>query len=253
MNIPKVVFKPISLKDNIELIYGFYYDNNTDCTIHNYTIEYFKELKNINHDASKKDVYEFIKKLLTEEYNKYEKHILKECERYNKIWDKYNDKYFKLLTEYLDVDFPSNIKVINATVGLLPVFPRYLDDYTFSLGTGLDDSKVCEVTAHETLHFLWFEKWRKLHPETPRDNYENPHMEWRYSEMVTDPILNNKPFNKLFDFTEMGYNSFYELRDGDELVMDKLRNIYATDKSIDSKIDEGYNYITKIFNENKKR
>lgn len=66
--------------------------------------------------------------------------------------------------------------------------------------------------------------------------------------MVTDPILNNKPFNILFDFKEKGYDSFYELFDNDDLVMDKLIKIYFTDDSIEDKIENGFVYINTYFN-----
>ena len=64
--------------------------------------------------------------------------------------------------------------------------------------------------------------------------------------MVTDPILNNKPFNELFNFRERGYDSFYELHDGDILVMDKLRDIYSTNDNIDIKIKNGFEYINTV-------
>lgn len=61
--------------------------------------------------------------------------------------------------------------------------------------------------------------------------------------MVTDPVLNNKPFNEIFDFTEKSYDSFYKLYDNDSLVMDKLRSIYNKNISIEDKINSGYEYI----------
>ena len=85
-------------------------------------------------------------------------------------------------------------------------------------------------------------------PETPKEHYDSPYMEWKYSEMVTDPILNNKPFNELFSFKEKSYDSFYQIHDNDELVMDKLRRIYASNDDIDTKINKGYDYLKKILN-----
>lgn len=92
-----------------------------------------------------------------------------------------------------------------------------------------------------------------MYPETPRRHFDSPYLEWKYSEMVTDPILNNKPFNALFDFKEKGYDGFYELYDNDELVMDKLRKIYSTDDSIEDKIESGFVYINAYFNKTKEK
>ena len=243
MNIPKVKFKPMSLEENIDLVKWAFYENNGVLSVHDYTIQYFPELASIDMKSSKKDVYKIIEQVVTNDYRKYEKRIVSEVKRYNGLWDKYNDKYFEMLSNFLGISFPCDIKHIDATVGLIPIFPRYLDTFSFSLSTGVEESKVLEVVAHETLHFLWFQKWKQLYPDTPRRHYDSPYMEWQYSEMVTDPILNNKPFNKLFNFIERGYDSFYELYDCNELVMDRLRSVYGTDDNIDIKIKAGYEYV----------
>ena len=66
--------------------------------------------------------------------------------------------------------------------------------------------------------------------------------------MVTDPILNNKPFSDMFDFNERGYDSFYEIDDNGCKVMDNLRKIYSKNISIEEKINEGFEYINRILN-----
>ena len=95
---------------------------------------------------------------------------------------------------------------------------------------------------------MWFEKWKNLHPEISRKEYDSPYLSWKYSEMVTDPILNNKPFKDMFNFTEKSYDSFYELEDNGIKVMDNLRNIYSEDISIQDKMNKGYEYIKNIVN-----
>ena len=69
--------------------------------------------------------------------------------------------------------------------------------------------------------------------------------------MVTDPILNNKPFSTIFDFIERGYDSFYELEDGSIKVMDKLRNIYSEDIPVEEKMNNGFDYVSRVLSENK--
>ncbi len=69
--------------------------------------------------------------------------------------------------------------------------------------------------------------------------------------MVTDLILNNKPFSTMFEFDERGYDSFYELEDDSSKVMDKLRNIYSKDISIEEKMNDGFNYINRVLNKDK--
>jgi hypothetical protein len=71
--------------------------------------------------------------------------------------------------------------------------------------------------------------------------------------MVTDPILNNPPFDTMFEFKEIGYNSFYEMEYKGEKVMDVLRNIYAEEIPIEEKIDKGYAYISEALGKDNKQ
>lgn len=245
MFIPKIIFKKMTLKDNIDIIKWSYFDDSTSLDIHKYTLEYFPELQQININTSKKEAYKIIEEIVSNNYHKYENKIEEEIIRYNQLWKEYNDKYFSTLSNYLEIDWPKEHQIINANIGLIPIFPRYLDDYSFTISIGVEDWKLIETSAHETLHFLWFEKWKNIHPEIPRKEYDSPYLSWIYSEMVTDPILNNKPFNNIFTFKEKSYDSFYKIVNGIN-VMDNLRNIYSKDISINKKINEGFEFIKSI-------
>lgn len=245
--IPKIKFKEMTLEENIDIIKWAYYEGNGLLSVHNYTIQYFPELVDFDENTSKEEVYKKIEEVVTREYKQYNSRIKSEVKRYNEIWSQYNDKYFSLLSDYFDVNFP-DVEIVEGSVGLIPVFPRYLDKFSFSVSTGLQDWKLIETSAHETLHFMWFEKWEQIHPEIPKQEYDYPYISWQYSEMVTDPILNNKPFSDLFGeiFVERGYNSFYELYDGDTLVMDNLRNLYSENIPVENKMNKGFEYINNI-------
>ena len=246
MKTPKLKFRKMSLQENIELIKWAYYENDDLFNIHNFTIKYFPELENLDKNLSKEKINQIIENVVRESYEKHKNEIEKEIQRYNEIWQPYNDLYFKTLSNYLKISWPNNIDIVEGRVGLIPVFPRYLDSFSFSISINMNDQQLIETCAHETLHFLWFKKWKTLHPETPRAEFESPYMVWQYSEMVTDPILNNKPFSNIFDFKEKGYASLYEMYDGKTLIMDKLRKIYSKDISVDEKINTGFDYITKV-------
>ena len=246
MKNPKLKFRKMSLQENIELIKWAYYENDDLFNIHNFTIKYFPELENLDKKLSKEEINQIIENVVRESYEKYQNEIEKEIQRYNAIWQPYNDLYFKMLSNYLNISWPNNIDIVEGRIGLIPVFPRYLDSFSFSVSINMSDQQLIETCAHETLHFLWFEKWKTIYPETPRAEFESPYIVWQYSEMVTDPILNNKPFSTIFDFQEKGYASFYEMYDGKTLVMDKLRKIYGKNITTEEKIKNGFDYITKV-------
>lgn len=243
MNLPKIVFKEMSLKDNIDLVKWSFFESDDTLDLHAYTIKCYSELASIDLSLPKEKIYQRIEEVVTNYYNSNIDLIKKEASRYNDTWSKYNDYYFIALTKYLNISWPEDRKIITADVGILPVCPRYLDDFSFSLSVGEPEKGIIEICAHESLHFLWFEKWKNMYPETPREEFDSPYLPWKYSEMVTDPILNSKDINKVINVLEKGYDSFYELYDGDEKVMDKLRSIYSTNSSIEEKIKTGYDYI----------
>ena len=254
MTIPKIVFREMTLEENIDTIKWAYYENNDSLSVHRFAIEYFPELAVFDENTPKEIVYKKIEEVVTKEYNFYLERIKSETKRYNDIWKKYNDQYLTLLSSYLEVGLP-RVKVIQGKVGLTPVFPRYLDELSFSVSTALEDWFVIKSCAHESLQFMWFEKWKQIHPEMPRREYDSPYISWKYSEMVTDPILNNKPFSDMFGdvFIERGYDSFYEIKDGDDFVMDILRNIYSENIPIDEKIAKGFDYIKRVLSDTKEK
>jgi len=252
MQVPKINFILMTLQENIEIIKWAYFEKDELLGVHNYTIKCFPELNNIDEKMSKEKIEKIIENVVTIRYNESISKIEKDIKRYYSLWESYNDKYLTKLTEFLEIDWPQSLKTIEAKVGLIPIFPRFLDSFSFAVTVGIEDWKIIEICAHETLHFLWFEKWKKIHPETPREEFESPYLVWQYSEMVTDPILNNTPFNIMFEFQEKGYQKFYEIYDNNVLVMDKLREIYKQDSSINNKINKGFEYIKEIILKNKK-
>ena len=111
----------------------------------------------------------------------------------------------------------------------------------------------CDIVAHECLHFLRFEKRKQIHPKTPREEYDVPHLVWQYSEMVVDPVFQAINVYDLFQFNEevrknfrSSYDSFYEMKDGEEGVMDHLIGIFKEPLTIEEKIEKWWQYVQKI-------
>lgn len=236
----KIVFKKLPLENNIEIIkWTLFDDGNILSGLRDKTIELINELEHVKKEETKK-----LEEIVTKKYNEYMKDIDKEIERYTNIWNKYNDDYFKELENYLNVKVSFN--EITAYIELLPVFPRDITDNSFDIASYLDEEILVKVCSHESLHFYWFSKWMELYPNTKRKELEHPHTIWKYSEMVTDPILNSKTIKDIIKFDNKAYDSFYELMDGKEKTMDKLISIYNENIKIEDKIKKGYTYISSI-------
>lgn len=252
MEVPKIIFRDMTLEENIEIIKWAYFEDNEAINIHKYVIQYFPQLANIDKSLPKAKIYKIIEEVVTNDYEIYKDRIISEVKRYNDIWNKYNNVYFEAISKYLNISWPNDRKIIDASVGLIPIFPRYLDTFSFALATGVDKWKLIEVAAHETLHFLWFEKWKLMYPECPRREFDSPYVVWQYSEMVTDPILNSKEIKSVLNIDERAYDSFYEIVDENSTLMDNLKGIYASNKSIEEKITLGYDYVKNILKSKEK-
>ena len=248
MKYPKINFKIMSLEDNIDLVQWAFFEKDNSLDIYSYTINYFPELKNINlQNYSKKEINFLIKKIVSNNYHQKLNEIKKAVDKYDKVWQKYNNDYFKALTSYLNIQFPPSIEIITAYVGLIPIFPRYLDTFSFAISKDVNEKTLIETCAHESCHFLWFIKWKEIYPLSKKEEFESPHLTWKYSEMVIDSLLNSKEINKILKISAKAYDSFYKLKDGNSLVMDRIKQIYNSDDLIEDKIQNGYIYLKNYF------
>ena len=236
-----VEFKVMTLEENIDLVKYAYKEKDKTLDTYKYVTGLFPELKEIKKDL---DINKQIEDIVNKRYYDNFDLLNQKITEYTNIWNKYNDIYLKSLSEYFDI---SNLKVskIIANVGIIPIFPRYLDTYSFSIGI-VDEEKLIETTSHEILHFFWFEKWKEMFPNYKKEEFETPNLIWKYSEMVVDPILNSKIFKDIFKINYKAYDSFYGLYDQEVKVMDKLKEIYNENTSISNKILLGYEYIKKL-------
>lgn len=254
MVIPKIKFRPMTLDENIDLVKWTYFEDNGLLGVHSYTIQLFPELNNLKKNLSKEKICTIIEQVVTKRYNDEFNKIMNDVNNYNNIWEMCNDTYFKSLLEYFNIGWPKDKITISASVGIIPVFPRYLDSFSFAISTGVQEDKVKEVAAHESLHFIWFEKWKQIYPKTKREEFDSPYLIWQYSEMVTDAILNTPVINKTINVKERSYDSFYELTNDGKSVMEELSKIFLTNNKIEKKIQLGYEYILSVFHkQNKKR
>ncbi len=241
---PKVIFKKMSLEDNINFIKDIFNEVDSELlSMHSFTINLFPELKSISDSMSSEEKNKLIEETVTNYYNNSSLSIDNDISRYNNVWNKYNDDFFDKLTNFFNMNWPEEHDIIDVTVGIIPVCPRYLDSFSFSIHDGLTDQKLVETCIHELCHFLWFEKWKNLYPDCSKKEYESPYVVWQYSEAVVDPILEASGVKKLINSNDrLSYDSFYD-NYGD--LMNKLIDIYRKDIDIDIKIQEGFNCYKK--------
>ena len=241
---PKIKFKEMSLEDNIEIVKWCYYDQNKNdlLEIHKSCLNLFPELKNIPSNYTKEETNKYIGEIVTKYYNNRLEIIKESIKRYDTVWAKYNDVFFKELCSYLEIDWPKDKEVIESTIGVIPVSPRNIDEFSFSTHEDITDNQLIETCAHECCHFLWFEKWKNIYPDYNREDFESPHIIWEYSEMVVDPILNSESIEKVLNRkSRYAYDSFFE----ENGLMEGLFEIYDENIPIETKISKGFDYVNK--------
>ena len=240
---PKIKFEVLPLKNNIEEVEWAYFDGSKSLNSKTTIIEYFNELRGLE-SLKKAEIKRKIVEIVGNYYDERKKDLEMEKERYQKLWDEYNDKFFKSLTDYLDISWPKNNLEIRVFIGLILISPRFLESFSFYIPAYLKDEDIIETCAHESLHFLWFTKWKTLYPKCDSKEFESPHPVWRYSEMVVDPILNDKIFSHILKAPVLANDDCYNILDDDDKnAFDYIKRIYASDIPISRKIIIGFKYL----------
>jgi hypothetical protein len=229
--IPRVKFQIIDLNREVELFYSFIKSN------------FWPEVFDRNYPELRLILKE--SKSKTDCINKYKDyfeklHLTKSVEltlALEKIiaeWGKFGSDFLKILSEHFQTNWPMDKAEIVGYVSLLPVFPRFIDDYSFCLGHK-DINRMIETSAHEIVHFLWFKKWQEVFPETKRQDYERPHLVWRLSEIMDPIILQCQPeIKELIKPKGWGYSNFATTMIGEVSITEYFKKIYldylASDK-----------------------
>jgi len=155
-------------------------------------------------------------------------------------WRKIETNYLQELSNLFETDWPEDKPKIICYISTLPVYPRFLDKYSFAVGyRNLSD--LVESIAHEILHFIYFKKWKEVFPEINKEEYESPHLVWRLSEIMDPIILQcDLKINELIKPKKWGYSSFKEIFIGDLIMTDYFKKIY-----LDS-IEQGNSFETTL-------
>ena len=141
-------------------------------------------------------------------------------------WEKIGATFLDALSKHFETEWPEGKEII-ARISVLPVHPRHLDTYSFSLGYK-DLQSMVEVAAHEILHFLWFKKWKEVFPEIERKEYESPHLAWRLSEIMDPIILQcHTPIAELVHPKKWGYESFKSIIIDGVTMTEYFKKVYV--------------------------
>lgn len=124
-------------------------------------------------------------------YLRHRKTLMDTSLRFQSYWDPLNGRWMQSLSEILEVKWTSFPDSIAVYVGLSPICPRNLIEYAFSIPYFVPLTEMVRICAHETTHFLYFEKLKTIDPGISKKEFDFPHHEWLLSEIVAPIVLND--------------------------------------------------------------
>lgn len=196
MNLPKVEFIDIPLSREIDWIHGFLFQDEWGwgkCIIKKHP-----GIKKIFSFKTEAEQVRFLKGYIIEFGKENKKIIEKNRAEYQRRWRSVEKDFFILLSKIIQIDWPKKRKTITAMVSINPICPRFLRDWSFSIFCNPKKiSHALEIIMHESCHFLYFEKWKKMHPKMSFKRFDSPYLEWHLSEIIAPIILNDSRVQKL--------------------------------------------------------
>ena len=174
--LPETIFEQIDLDKETDLVYSFMNDKSGRWSIP--FDKKYPELRVIQKESKdKEECLNRYKKFLEGVHVRDKEQMISAQEQIKEKWEKTGPAFLEALSQHFGTDWPDDKRKIMGYISTLPAYPRFLDDYSFCLGYNNVPDMV-EVSAHEILHFLWFKKWKEVFPETPRREYDSPHLCW---------------------------------------------------------------------------
>jgi hypothetical protein len=189
------------------------------------------ELEEQIKDMSKEDKKRTVTRFVAEFYSKNAEVLEDSRRKLQSAWDPVNDRILERLAEIIGTGwYDENITGI-MTLNL--VCPRNLRDSRFFVSYFKDTEIAKGIALHEITHFLFFKKWKEVFEDYDEKQFEYPNLVWNLSEIVVEPIDNDKELRKLVPKTLSAYKSYHNIIvPGSSVdIVEHFSNIYTKNTS----------------------
>lgn len=241
MHIPRVAFKTAPLDLEIDMFFHFLYQSNG---WEKYLFRLYPKLrdirKNIPESEGEKAVASFLRRAKIDKT----KAFTDAKQRFRSAWTPIEQAYLREISSIMEIPYPTKRKTVCAYVGLNPICPRFLHDWSFSIYFNeTKPSRIREIIAHEICHFLWFEKWKRVFPKSDPKTFEAPHDIWLFSELAAPIILIDARIRPLIGQKASFYAEHRRLKLGNVSAPVALTRLYRKRKNIEKFMKEGLTMI----------
>lgn len=246
MNIPKVEFSIAQLNKIFPIIHSFLNPTKNEWDWSNMILKEYPELKsklqNIKDKKKRKNIeYEFFKDIFKKERITLEN----KTKVFQKEWDKINNQIILVLSEIVEQKWSEKDKKIFARVSLNPICPRFIKQRTFDIYYKQTPKFMESVAIHEVLHFIYFEKWKKVFPKTKEKEFNCPYLVWHLSEMVPSIILNDKRIQKSFKYKFYSYDIYEDYKLNKKPILSYLQNFYNNRSDFIDFLKKSWKFVKK--------
>lgn len=246
MNIPKVEFSVAPIDKIFSLIHHFLNPAKGDWDWSNAIYRNYPKLKNkLQNIKDKKKRKEIEYRFFTEVFKKERIELEKRAKIFQREWNKINDNVMLVLSELVEQEWSERDKKIFARISLNPICPRYIKQRTFDLFYKQKPKYMKSVAIHEILHFIYFEKWKKVFPKTKEKEFDAPHLVWQLSEMVPGIVLNDKRVQNVFKYKFDSYKEYENFKLNGKPLLSYLQDFYDNRKDFADFLKKSWKFVKK--------
>ena len=154
----RLIFNVLEFEEVVDLLCWSIYEDKGALPLKNISYDYYPQLREVENyletnKNNRNKVYNVIFEDLEKVYKKYYNHSKKMVKRYGLIWEPYNDVFFEELSKYFKMDWPEGFESITASIGRIPVCPRFIKEKRFYVDF-VDADTLVDTCMHEICHFI---------------------------------------------------------------------------------------------------
>jgi hypothetical protein len=151
---------------------------------------------------------------------------------FERAWGERSDRFMQAISDLIEIDWPER-DITAYLSAVCTINPRFLDTWSFSVYHGLPLNRMVGTAAHEITHFIYFEKWKEVFPDSDPKTFDSPHLEWHLSEIMAPIILNDPSIAPLVlegDVKARGYPAYQRTMLGEQSVMERFTELYEEER-----------------------
>ena len=247
MNLPKVQFCIAPKNETLSLLNYFLNPPKDSFDWSNIIFEFYPALKKrLEIAKDKKDRRKITAGFFSDVYDQEKQVLLSNAELFQEEWNKINDRVMKALSDVVELAWPSDFKMFTARVSLNPICPRFIKKRVFDVFYRRTIRQMQAVSIHELLHFIYFERWKTVFPDTKEREFDTPYLVWHLSEMVPGIILNDPRIRGIVkNWKYHSYKEYEAIKINGISMLSRLQDLYDDRTSFATFLQEAWKFVQK--------